>query len=147
MKRSLAVAATLVAAASMGVTASASSTRSGELEVTKECSEWTGAAGSFCTIVSSNLAAIKVGSKVVYASEVENFDGVYETDLVVDGPGNNNAFGHVVIDLPTGSGVVTLSGGTGVFAHFHAGPLVLACPPDVITCDWDGPYDFRPPSD
>jgi len=44
-----------------------SAQRSGTLHVTKECSEYTGEAGSFCTIVSSNFDAIPVGSKVVYA--------------------------------------------------------------------------------
>jgi len=43
------------------------SPRSGALHVTKECSEYTGHAGSFCTVTSSNLKAIDVGSKVIYA--------------------------------------------------------------------------------
>ena len=37
-----------------------------DLHVTKECSAYQGGAGQFCTITSSNLAAIKVGSKVFY---------------------------------------------------------------------------------
>ena len=70
--------------------------------------------------------------------------GVLDSDLVIDGPGNNTAFGHVVLDLPTLTGVVTFSGGTGVFTHFHAGPLAVACPafPD---CSWDGPYSSARP--
>jgi hypothetical protein len=111
--------------------------------VTKECSQYTGAAGSFCTIKSSNLNAIKVGSRVVYASAANPAAGVLDTDLVIDGPGKNSAYGHVVLDLSTLSGVVTLSGGTGVFTHLHAGPIAVACPafPD---CSWDGPYSFSP---
>ena len=35
--------------------------RSGDLEVTKECSEYKGEAGDFCTITSSNLEEIEVG--------------------------------------------------------------------------------------
>lgn len=42
--------------------------RSGDLHVTKECSEDKGLAGDFCTITSSNLEGIEVGSKVVYAN-------------------------------------------------------------------------------
>ena len=38
------------------------SPRSGDLHVTKDCSEDTGLPGAFCTITSSNLAAIEVGS-------------------------------------------------------------------------------------
>lgn len=125
---------------------SASSPRSGELHATKECSQYTGAAGSFCTITSSNLNAIKPGSRVVYASAVgDPTPGFLKSDLVIDGPGNNNAYGHVVLDLSTSTGVVTLSGGTGKFAHFHAGPIVVACPVQP-NCSWDGPYNFDPPN-
>src|SRR2546421_1893495 len=45
----------------------ANARRSGALHVTKECSQYTGLAGSFCTITSSNLKQIAVGSRVVYA--------------------------------------------------------------------------------
>src|SRR2546422_926439 len=38
----------------------------GALHLTKECSTYLGRAGDFCTIASSNLRAIKVGSRVVY---------------------------------------------------------------------------------
>ena len=113
--------------------------------MTKECSEYGGVAGSFCTITSSNLNAIKFGSRVVYTSAAgDPSPGVLDSDLVIDRPGNNTAFGHVVLDLATLSGVVTFSGGTGEFSHFQAGPLVVACPayPD---CSWDGPYSFTLP--
>jgi hypothetical protein len=113
--------------------------------VTKECSQYNFQAGDFCTITSSNLNAIKVGTKVVYASAANLAAGVLDSDLVVDGTGNNNAYGHVVLDLSTFTGVVTFSGGTGEFSHFRAGPIAVACPalPD---CSWDGPYRFSPPN-
>src|SRR5215475_8871603 len=41
----------------------ASSDQSGDIRITKECSQYTGAAGSFCTITSSNLARIPAGTK------------------------------------------------------------------------------------
>ena len=139
----------LVTAGALAVASSAgntgSSPRSGELHVTKNCRDYNLAAGSFCTITSSSLNAIKAGSRIVYASAADLTAGVLDSDLVIDGPGNNNAFGHVVLDLSTLSGVVTLSGGTGKFTHFHAGPITVACPafPD---CSWDGPYSFSPPN-
>ena len=143
----------LLAAVSAGAFAAASSAestgsspRSGALHVTKNCSHYTGAAGSFCTITSSNINAIKPGSRIVYASAVSNPTPgvlVLDSDLVIDGPGHNTAFGHVVLDVLTLTGIVTLSGGTGEFTHFHAGPITVACPafPD---CSWDGPYSFSP---
>ena len=122
----------IVVTGAVAVASSAGNTgspRSGELHVTKNCSHYTGAAGSFCTITSSNLNAIKAGSRVVYASAAgAPTPGVLDSDLVIDGPGNNTAFGHVVLDLSTLSGVVTFSGGTGEFTHFQAGPLRGACP-------------------
>jgi hypothetical protein len=140
---------TTVAAGAFAVPSSAANTpsspRTAALHVTKECPQYTGAAGSFCTITSSNLNAVKPGSRVVYASAAgDPTPGVLDSDIVIDGPGDNAAFGHVVLDLSTLSGVVTLSGGTGVFIHLQAGPLTVACPafPD---CSWDGPYSFNPP--
>jgi hypothetical protein len=138
-----------VAAGTFAVPSSAanspSSPRSGALHVTKECSQYNLGAGSFCTITSSTLSAVKPGSRVIYTSAAgDPTPGVLDSDLVIDGPGGNTAFGHVVLDLPTLTGVVTLSGGTGVFTHFQAGPLTVACPafPD---CSWDGRYSFTPP--
>src|SRR6266704_1025700 len=44
------------------------SPRSGALQITKECSQYTRLPGSFCTITSSNLKQIPVGTRVIYAS-------------------------------------------------------------------------------
>jgi hypothetical protein len=119
--------------------------RSGALHVTKECSQYTFGAGDFCTITSSGIPQIKVGSKVVYASAANLAAGVLDSDLVIEGPGNNNAFGHVVLDLSNLTGVVTFTGGTGTFSNFRAGRIAVTCPafPD---CSWDGPYSFDPPN-
>jgi hypothetical protein len=130
-----------VVAAGIVATAGSATPRSGALDVTKECSQYTFAARSFCTITSSNVNAIKPGYRVGYASAADFARGVLDSDLAVHGLGNNTAFGHVVLNLSTLSGTVTLSGGTGELTHFHAGPIAVACPayPD---CSWTGPYSF-----
>jgi hypothetical protein len=115
--------------------------RSGALHVTKECSQYTGSAGGFCTILGSNMNAIDAGMKVVYTSAA-----VFPclcTDLVLDGPGNNNAYGHVTLDIPSASGVLTFSGGTGRFRGFHATVAVTVTPDQVW--HWDGTFRFTPP--
>src|SRR2546425_9165702 len=56
-----------VVAAALTPSLSESSPRSGALHVTKECSQYTRLAGGFCTITSSNLKDIEVGTRVVYA--------------------------------------------------------------------------------
>jgi hypothetical protein len=142
MKRIIVV---LVTAAVIAATAGfARPERSGTLHVTKDCSTYDPTtAGSSCTITSSNINAIKAGMRVVYASAADLNAGTLDSDLVIDGPGHNTAFGHVVLDLPTLTGVVTFAGGTGAFTHFRAGPLAVACPA-FPECSWDGPYRFSP---
>ncbi len=150
MKRTLALVLALAAAGIVATAGSAGSTARGQaLHVTKECSQYTGAAGSFCTITSSNLNAIKAGSRVVYASAL-GADGL-DSDITIYGPGNNRAYGHVVLDtsaFPLIVGEVTLSGGTGEFTHLHAGPIVVVCDwaHNYPNCSWDGPYSFNPPN-
>ena len=119
--------------------------RSGALHVTKECTEYTRLAGGFCTITSSNIPQIEVGSKVVYTSDAGATGS--DTDLVLDppGPGNNAAFGHVVLAFAAGLGTITFSGGTGMFTHFNASAVVTRIgAPALKTWSWDGTYSFDP---
>ena len=97
------------------------SPRSGNLQVTKECSGYTGGAGSFCTITSSNVKAIEVDSRILYLQPDQLFTPL-GSDVVLDppGPGNNTAFGHCALDPATGAGLCVFSGGTGKFTWFHA---------------------------
>jgi hypothetical protein len=119
---------------------SASSQRRGDLHVTKECSEYFGRAGEFCTITSSNLKQIEVGSRVVYAEAAGATS--LDSDVVLDppGPGNNEAFGHCALEFATGRGVCTFSGGTGKFTHFHARADVSYL--GGFDWAWDGTYRF-----
>jgi hypothetical protein len=129
-------------------TAGSASPRSGQLHVTKECSENTGLPGGFCTITGSNLNAIRPGMKVIYTNPAVK-NGVLSSDLYVDGPGNNDAYGHVALDVTPGpaqfSGPLTFSGGTGRFSGFHADITVTCTLPAGSPCAWDGPYSFTPP--
>ncbi len=113
-------------------------TRSGDLHVTKECSAYTGLAGQFCTITSSNLEAIEVGSRVVYAQAAGA--GSLDSDIVLEAGPGNTAAGHVVLDLAAGSGVVTFSGGTGKFTGFQARVDVSA--DSTGLWHWEGTYSF-----
>jgi hypothetical protein len=144
IKASLSLLLTVVLAGAFAVASSAESTspRSGELHVTKECSHYFGQAGQFCTITSSNLDAIQPGTNVVYTSAAGAAS--LNSDLVLDGPGRNNADGHVTLDFLTATGVVTFSGGTGRFSGFHARVVVTFNPNDGLW-HWDGVYSFTPP--
>jgi hypothetical protein len=117
------------------------SSRTHALHVTKECSQYTGAAGSFCTIKSSNLRAIKPGAKVVYASAI-NADGTLVSAITVDNGHGNVMFGHVSL---TGAGMfVTFSGGTGKFEDFRASAIVSVTDggTPMELWHWDGTYSF-----
>ena len=130
-------------------TAGSASPRSGQLHVTKECPNFHGQAGGFCTITGSNLNAIRPGMNVVYTNPAVDNNGVLISDLFVDGPGNNDAYGRVALDVNPMSptlfiGSITFSGGTGRFSGFHAN-ITVDCRPAGSPCTWDGPYSFTPP--
>ena len=118
------------------------SRRSGALHVTKECSMYHGLAGEHCTITSSNLKEIPKHSKVVYKKGAVG--GSLDSDLTVypAGRGKEVVFGHVVLDLATGTGVVTLSGGTGKFKTFRARVDVSIAPAGRPNFVWNGKYSF-----
>ena len=121
-----------------GLAPASASSRTGVLQITKECSQYTGAAGSFCTITTSNLRAIKPGSRVVYLSAAGATS--LDTDIVLRTGHGNRAFGHVVLDFATGTGTVTLNGGTGRFRHFHARAAVSYL--SGVDWAWQGTYTF-----
>jgi hypothetical protein len=131
----------LLAVVVTGALASPSSAATGSgqrrpLHLTKECSEYTAQADSFCTITSSNVDAITVGSRVVYLQGAVG--GRLDSDIVlVVGPGDY-ALGHVTLDFATSTGEITISGGAGDFAKFRAHADVSALGgPDWA---WDGSY-------
>lgn len=146
MKRTLAlvfafVAAGVLATATAGSAAAAA--RSGALHVTKECSHYDFTAGSFCTITSSNIQAIKPGMRVVYFAAPAN--GVLDSNLVLSSARGSAAFGHVRLDFTTLRGRVTFSGGTGRFTGFHADTVVSLDSTGVW--HWDGTYGFTESDD
>ena len=120
---------------------SRSAPRRGELHVTKECSQYTRLAGGFCTITSSNLEQIEVGTKVVYTSA--SGAAVLDSDitLVLPHPGRSRAFGHCRLDLAAGIGLCTFSGGTGSFKEFSARADVSSL--GRPNWAWNGTYSFR----
>jgi hypothetical protein len=129
--------------AGLAPASASASSRTRALHITKECSQFQGQAGQFCTITSSNLRAIPVGSRVFYLAPVFTASGL-DTDIVLyAGPGNS-ALGHVTLAVPNGPGTVTFNGGTGNFRHFHASAVVTYNDPlpGGVDWAWDGTYHF-----
>jgi hypothetical protein len=132
------LAAGITAISALGYASQAGkSPRSGALHVTKECSQYSGTVGSFCTITSSNIPAIEPGMKVVYLAAPAN--GVLDSDIAL-GSGHGTALGHVILDLSNASGRVTFSVGTGRFSRFRAHAVVSVDRDGVW--HWDGRYRF-----
>ena len=143
-RRLLIIAASMLSLAAFTSSVAASSPRSGDLHVEKECSTYVGQAGGHCTITASNLKAIEVGSTITYLQAADFGAGTLNTDIVLDppGPGNNTAFGHCEVNLVTGFGSCTLSGGTGKFTRLSAS--VEVTPVGGVNWEWDGPFSFSP---
>jgi hypothetical protein len=115
-------------------------TRSGELHVAKECSAYKGLADDFCTITASNIDEIGAGSKVVYAEAAGA--GSLDSPMVIDAGAGNTVNGHVTLDLATGTGRLTFSGGTGTLAGFTGSANVSADAAGLW--HWEGTYSFIP---
>jgi hypothetical protein len=144
MKRSFILLVAVAAAGVVAVVGSAQANpRSGALHVTKECSNYHGAVGEFCTITASNIRAIEPEMKVVYLAPLVN--GVLDSDIVLSSERGSAAFGHVVLNLGTAQGRVTFSGGTGKFSHFQADAVVSADSKGLW--HWDGTYSFTAAED
>jgi len=127
-----------------GVASVSASERSRELRVTKECSEWKGAAGDFCTITSSNLPRIKVGSRVYYDQPAGIPAGLLDSNVVLDAGNGNRAVGRCTLDLATGAGLCTFSDGTGRLSGFSARVRVSPPSEDEPDWRWNGTYSFSP---
>ena len=138
------LAATTLAFNTGGTTISASSERTRPLHVTKECSQYTGAAGSFCTITSSNINRIKVGSRVYYDQAFGIPAGLLDSNVILDAGDGNRAVGRCTLDAATGVGLCTFSDGTGRFAGFNARVDVSALDAQGLNWGWEGTYSLGP---
>jgi len=129
----------------------ASSENNGQLHVTKECSEATGAPGAFCTFTASNLAQLPVHTQVIYtqapilggSADLSNY---LDSNVVLFVGTGDWAVGRCTLDFATGLGLCTFSDGTGELTGFEARVDVSYCPsclPLGSGFSWDGTYRFR----
>ena len=101
-------------------------------------SQYQGQIGGYCTVTSSNVAAITVGTKIFYAQAAGPTS--LDSDVILyAGPGNT-ATGHCALDFATGVGRCTLSGGTRTLDGIHARVDVSYL--GGSDWAWDGTYRF-----
>jgi hypothetical protein len=124
---------------------SATNERTRRLHTTKECSEYTGAAGDWCTVTVSNIRRLPIGTKVLYSQGAGVPENLLDSNVVLDDGDGNRAVGRCTLDLMTGLGLCTFSDGTGQLAGFEA-RIDVTCPSrtgSADECDWDGTYSFN----
>ena len=116
--------------------------RFGTLHMIADCAQYTGLAGSSCTIVASNLSEEGVGSRAVFAAAAGVTSGLSDVALDSQGPGNNAAYGHCNPNPATHLELCSFSDGTGSLTGFRADVAVTHAGGTIYY--WDGTYSFTP---
>jgi hypothetical protein len=137
--------ATLIGVLALGLTAASTSaeSRRGRLHVTKECSQFAGGAGSFCTITSSNLHEIPAGTRVYYTqapvdpTSSEGHAIGLDSNAILFVAAGEWATGRCTLE-PMGHGLCTFTNGVGHLAGFHA--RVAVAPLGGVNYSWIGRY-------
>jgi hypothetical protein len=146
-KRVLGLATGVALLAALGFSGSAASSQNQASQgtrafhATKDCSGFTGLVGAYCTVRSSNVKALKVGSKIFYVEEAGKT--ALDSDTVIYVKRGSVATGHCLLRFATGVGLCTISDGTGTLAGFHARMRVTASPSIPKLWHWDGTYSFN----
>ena len=146
-KRSLGLVAGAVLLVVLGFSGSAASSTNQALRetkafhATKDCSGFTGLVGAYCTIRSSNVKALKVGSKIFYVQVASRT--ALDSDTIIYVKRGSVATGHCFLRSSTGVGLCTISAGTGTLAGFRLRVRVAADPSVPKLFHWDGTYSFN----
>ena len=140
----LTVGALALAALVLFVSPASSQTRAPRVtkafHATKDCSGFTGLAGAFCTIRSSNVKAVTVGSRIFYFQVAGKT--ALDSDMAIYVGRGTLATGHCLLHFATGAGLCTISDGTGALAGFQARVRVTADSSIANLWHWDGTYSF-----
>jgi hypothetical protein len=108
---------------------------------TKDCSGFTGLVGAYCTIRSSNVKALKVGSKIFYVQQAGKT--ALDSDTFIYVKRGSVAAGHCLLRFAPGVGLCTFSDGTGPLAGFRLRVRVTASSSIPKLWHWDGTYSFN----
>ena len=131
----------LSAGAILALTSVASATPAMQpLKISKECSQYTGEIPSFCTITESNLAAIPVGTKILYYGPVTG-SPLFGSSAAVIAVGNGDTAVGYCVTYDTASpmsGTCAFHAGSGTLAGFQA--VVKVTVDDKQIWHWDGGY-------
>jgi hypothetical protein len=145
-KRALLLANGVVLLAALGLCVSAASSqnqaprKTKAFHATKDCSGYTGLVASYCTVRTSNVKALKAGSKIFYVKQASTT--ALNSDIAIYVQRGTVATGHCLLHLASGLGRCTISDGTGTLAGFHLRVRVKADASIPKLWHWDGTYSF-----
>ena len=114
-----------------------------KLTLSKECSAYSGNDPSFCTVLDSNLRALKKGTKVLYYGPVTNNPAFSSNNVVLDTGDGSTAMGNCIVDFGAGpKGVCAFYGGSGALSGFSA--IVQVTVDANSVWHWEGSYSQVP---
>jgi hypothetical protein len=141
----VAVSLLVVAASVLAVTASAQLSgpnhRTRPLHLTKTCppDQYQNDIGSYCTVMTSNIAAIPAGTLIFYAQAPG--PATLDSDVILYAGRGKTATGHCTVDNATGDGQCRLFGGTRTLEGIEARVDVSYL--SGYDFAWDGTYRFE----
>jgi hypothetical protein len=119
--------------------------RQGDLHIIKDCTGQTPTPGSFCTITSSNLAAVPAGSRVYYDQApyipTTQFAPMLDSNVVLSVGSGDWATGRCTIDYDTALGICQFTDGTGPLTGFQA-RVNVSYAGTGADFRWEGTYSF-----
>jgi hypothetical protein len=143
MRRLLAALPAILGAAPFAVPAVAGDApKMQPFSLSQNCDEWTSGAGSFCTVIESNVAALKKGTKILYYGPVNNNNSFSSNNVVLDDGADNTAIGNCIVDYDAAKGMCAFYGGNGSLLSFTA--IAQVSLDDDQVWHWNGSYWVSP---
>jgi hypothetical protein len=110
--------------------------------LSQNCDEWTSGVGSFCTVIESNVAALKKGTKVLYYGPVNDRLAFSSNNVVLDDGAGNTAIAYCIVDYDASKGMCAFYGGNGSLLSFSA--IAQVSVDDNQVWHWNGSYWVSP---
>ncbi len=108
------------------------------MALVKECSHFDNKPGTYCSIIKSNLAAIPVGTKVIYLGPL--IDGpILSSSIVLDTGDGSTALGYCNVSNAANTGTCSFWAGSGKLQGFQA-LVTLTADANGTDYHWDGGY-------
>jgi hypothetical protein len=109
------------------------------LTLSKDCSQYSGAMPSVCTVLESNVPALKNGTKILYYGPVNDSPAFSSSNVVLDNGAGDTAMGNCIVDNAAGpKGMCAFYAGSGSLTGFMA--IVQVTVDAKQVWHWDGSY-------